>query len=90
MVVTEAGLLGLVGSVVGLPLGVLATWAQSWLLVRLGMLPASFEAPWVQGAVWVAMIVGVSTALAGVLAAAWRASRVNALEAIVEDRQPGG
>lgn len=84
MVVTEAGLLGVVGSVVGLPLGVLATWAQSWLLVRLGMLPESFEAPWVQGAVWVAMIVGVSTALAGVLAAAWRASRVNALEAIVE------
>ena len=84
MVVTEAGLLGVVGSLVGLPLGVLATWAQSWLLVQLGMLPESFEAPWVQGAVWVAMIVGVSTALAGVLAAAWRASRVNALDAIVE------
>ncbi|TCC11162.1 ABC transporter permease [Kribbella soli] len=84
MVVTEAGLLGVVGSVVGLPLGVLATWAQSWLLVQLGMLPEWFEAPWDQGAVWAAMIVGVSTALAGVLAAAWRASRVNALEAIVE------
>ncbi|RZT20945.1 putative ABC transport system permease protein [Kribbella sp. VKM Ac-2569] len=84
IVVTEAGLLGVVGSVVGLPLGVLATWAQSWLLVRLGMLPEWFEAPWGQGAVWAAMIVGVSTALAGVLAAAWRASRVNALEAIVE------
>ncbi|MFC6158630.1 ABC transporter permease [Kribbella jiaozuonensis] len=84
MVVTEAGLLGLVGSVVGLPLGVLATWAQSWLLVRLGMLPSWFEAPWDQGAVWAAMIVGVSTALAGVLAAAWRASRINALEAVVE------
>jgi putative ABC transport system permease protein len=84
MVVTEAGLLGLVGSVVGLPLGVLATWAQSWLLVQLGMLPSWFEAPWDQGAVWAAMIVGVSTALAGVLAAAWRASRINALEAVVE------
>ncbi|TCC41090.1 ABC transporter permease [Kribbella speibonae] len=84
MVVTEAGLLGIVGSVVGLPLGVLATWAQSWLLVRLGMLPEWFDAPWDQGAVWAAMIVGVSTALAGVLAAAWRASRISALEAIVE------
>lgn len=84
IVVTEAGLLGIVGSVVGLPLGVLATWAQSWLLVRLGMLPEWFDAPWDQGAVWAAMIVGVSTALAGVLAAAWRASRINALEAIVE------
>ncbi|TCC21082.1 ABC transporter permease [Kribbella speibonae] len=84
MVVTEAGLLGIVGSVVGLPLGVLATWAQSWLLVRLGMLPEWFDAPWDQGAVWAAMIVGVSTALAGVLAAAWRASRISALEAIVD------
>ncbi|MFD3402644.1 ABC transporter permease [Kribbella sp. NPDC058693] len=84
MVVTEAGLLGLVGSVVGLPLGVLATWAQSWLLVQLGMLPSWFEAPWDQGAVWAAMIIGVSTALTGVLAAAWRASRINALDAVVE------
>ncbi|MEV4266021.1 ABC transporter permease [Kribbella sp. NPDC049584] len=84
MVVTEAGLLGLVGSVVGLPLGVVATWAQSWLLVELGMLPSWFAAPWDQGAVWAAMIVGVSTALAGVLAAAWRASRIGALEAVVE------
>ncbi|MEV0791694.1 ABC transporter permease [Kribbella sp. NPDC050459] len=84
MVVTEAGLLGAVGSVAGVPVGVLATWAQSWLLVRLGMLPEWFEAPWDQGAMWAAMIVGVGTALAGVLAAAWRASRVNALEAIVE------
>ncbi|MEV6269725.1 ABC transporter permease [Kribbella sp. NPDC051936] len=84
MVATEAGLLGAVGSVAGVPVGVLATWAQSWLLVQLGMLPEWFEAPWDQGAMWAAMIVGVGTALAGVLAAAWRASRVNALEAIVE------
>src|SRR3954469_20464901 len=34
MVVTEAALLGLVGSVVGVP-GGLATWAQSWLLIKL-------------------------------------------------------
>ncbi|WP_344231581.1 ABC transporter permease [Kribbella hippodromi] len=84
MVVMEAGLLGVLGSVVGLPLGVVATWAQTWLLTQLGMLPSWFHAPWDQGAVWVAMIVGVSTALAGVLAAAWRASRISALEAIVE------
>src|SRR4051812_29231681 len=86
MVVTEAGLLGVVGSVVGVPVGVLATWAQSWLLIKLGMLPSWFEAPSDQGALWAAMIVGVSTALAGALAAAWRASRVNALEAVVEGR----
>ncbi|MEU8221618.1 ABC transporter permease [Kribbella sp. NPDC048915] len=86
MVVTEAGLLGVTGSVIGLPVGVLATSAQSWLFVRLGMLPVWFEAPLDRGAVWAAMIVGVSTALAGVLAAAWRASRINALEAVVEGR----
>ncbi|WP_350280593.1 ABC transporter permease [Kribbella sp. HUAS MG21] len=84
MVLVEAGLLGVAGSVAGLPLGVLATWAQSWLLVELGMLPEWFRAPWDQGAVWAAMIIGVSTALAGVLAAAWRASRISALEAVVE------
>ncbi len=36
---------------------------------------------------WVAMVVGVGTALTGVLAAAWRASRVNALEALAESRE---
>ena len=86
MLVTEAGLLGLIGTVVGVPLGLLGTWAQSWLLIKLGMLPSWFDAPWDQGAVWAAMIVGVSTALAGVLAAAWRASRISALEALTESR----
>ncbi|MFF0339786.1 FtsX-like permease family protein [Kribbella sp. NPDC004875] len=86
MVVTEAGLLGVVGSVIGLPLGALATWAQSWLFIQLGLLPSWFDAPWDRGAVWAAMLIGVGTALAGVLAAAWRASRVNALEAVVEGR----
>ena len=86
MLVTEAGLLGLIGTVVGVPLGLLGTWAQSWLLIKLGMLPSWFDAPWDQGAMWAAMIVGVSTALAGVLAAAWRASRISALEALTESR----
>ncbi|MEU4287126.1 FtsX-like permease family protein [Kribbella sp. NPDC026596] len=86
MLLTEAGLLGLIGSAVGVPLGLLGTWAQSWLLTKLGMLPSWFDAPWDQGALWAAMIIGVSTALAGVLAAAWRASRIRALEALVDSR----
>ncbi|MEV5962841.1 FtsX-like permease family protein [Kribbella sp. NPDC051952] len=86
MLLTEAGLLGLLGTVVGVPLGLIGTWAQSWLLIKLGMLPTWFHAPWDQGAVWAAMIIGVSTALTGVLAAAWRASRVSALEALAESR----
>ncbi|WP_427888145.1 ABC transporter permease [Kribbella sp. GL6] len=86
MVVVEAALLGAAGSVLGVPVGAVATWAQAWLLVELGMLPSWFDAPWDAGAVWVAMIIGICTALAGVLAAAWRASRIRPLEAIVEGR----
>ncbi|MEU4606535.1 ABC transporter permease [Kribbella sp. NPDC023972] len=84
MLVCEAGLLGLLGTAIGVPVGLLGTWAQSALLIKLGMLPEWFDAPWDHGAMWTAMIVGVSTALAGVLAAAWRASRVRALEALTE------
>ena len=84
MLVCEAGLLGLLGAVVGVPIGLLGTWAQSLLLQRLGMLPSWFDAPWDQGAMWAAMFVGVGTAFTGVLAAAWRASRINALEALAE------
>jgi putative ABC transport system permease protein len=84
MLVCEAGLLGLLGTAIGVPVGLLGTWAQSTLLIKLGMLPEWFDAPWDHGAMWTAMIVGVSTALVGVLAAAWRASRVGALEALTE------
>lgn len=84
MLVCEAGLLGVLGTAIGVLVGLLGTWAQSALLIELGMLPAWFEAPWDQGAMWAAMIVGVSTALVGVLTAAWRASRVSALEALTE------
>ncbi|GAA0579411.1 FtsX-like permease family protein [Kribbella sandramycini] len=87
MLVCEAGLLGVLGTVLGVPIGLLATWAQSALMMRLGMLPSWFEAPWDQGAMWAAMLIGVGTALTGVLAAAWRASRINALEALAESRE---
>jgi putative ABC transport system permease protein len=88
MLVCEAGLLGLLGTAIGVPIGLLVTWAQSALLIKLGMLPSWFDAPWVQGAMWAAMIVGMSTALVGVLTAAWRASRVSALEALTDSPRP--
>ncbi|MFG1816074.1 FtsX-like permease family protein [Kribbella sp. NPDC049174] len=84
MLLCEAGLLGVLGTAIGVPVGLLGTWAQSVLLIKLGMLPSWFDAPWDQAAMWAAMIVGVSTALVGVLTAAWRASRVSALEALTE------
>lgn len=84
MLLCEAVLLGLLGTAIGVPIGLIGTWAQSLLLTELGMLPDWFDAPWDQGAMWSAMIVGISTALVGVLTAAWRASRVSALEAITD------
>ncbi|GAA3557365.1 ABC transporter permease [Kribbella ginsengisoli] len=82
MLLGEAVLLGLVGTAVGVPVGLLGTFAQSKLLVSLGMLPQWFIAPWDPGALYAAAIVGVSTAVVGVFAAAWRASRISALEAL--------
>lgn len=84
MLLGEAVLLGLLGTVAGLPLGLLGTWAQSELLIRLGMLPAWFTAPWVSGAAWAAGAVGLSTAVVGVVAAAWRAARLRPLEALAD------
>ncbi|MFI7066445.1 FtsX-like permease family protein [Kribbella sp. NPDC050124] len=84
MLMCEAVLLGLLGTAIGVLIGLLGTWAQSNLLIELGMLPEWFHAPWEQGAMWSAMIVGMSTALIGVLTAAWRASRVSALDAITD------
>ncbi len=82
MLLLEATVLGLVGTALGVPLGLLGSWAQSTLLIELGMLPRWFEAPWIWGTMWVAAFVGVGTAVVGAFAAAWRASRVSALEAI--------
>ncbi|MGC4937526.1 FtsX-like permease family protein [Kribbella sp. DT2] len=73
---------GLIGTALGVPLCLVGTWAQSTLLIELGMLPQWFEAPWIWGTMWVAAFVGVGTAVVGAFAAAWRASRLSALEAI--------
>jgi putative ABC transport system permease protein len=82
MLVGEAALLGMLGVAIGIPIGLLGTYAQSKLLIRLGMLPSWFDAPWDQGSMYAAAFVGIATALTGVLAAAWRASRITAVEAL--------
>lgn len=84
MLLGEAAILGVLGTAAGLPIGLLGTWAQSELLIRLGMLPPWFLAPWDRGAMQAAAIVGIGTALTGVLAAAWRASRITPLEALTD------
>jgi putative ABC transport system permease protein len=84
MLLCEALVLGVLGVAAGVPIGLLGTLAQSKLLIHVGMLPPWFHAPWEYGALWAAATVGLCTALTGVLAAAWRASRISALETLSE------
>ncbi len=78
----EAVLLGLTGTVIGIPLGVALTTFQERLLARLDLSPSGFDPStpvWVFGA---SVGVGVGLALAGVLMAARRAARVQPLAAL--------
>ncbi|VXB85956.1 ABC transporter permease [Aeromicrobium sp. 9AM] len=78
----EAVLLGLTGTVIGIPLGVALTSFQERLLARLDLSPSGFDPAtpvWVFGA---SVGVGVGLALAGVLMAARRAARVQPLAAL--------
>ncbi|MDL4773387.1 ABC transporter permease [Actinomadura xylanilytica] len=83
----EALLLGLIGTGLGIALGVPGTWAQSWMLVALGMLPDGFSPSWTNGILPVSAGLGLGVTLAGVLVASLRAARVRPLEAL---RETGG
>ncbi|WP_289009949.1 FtsX-like permease family protein [uncultured Thermomonospora sp.] len=82
LLLTEALLLGLAGTVLGVLLGVPAMWAQAWLLVRLGFLPGHFTVGWSAGVLPVSAGVGLGVAVCGVLAAALRAARLRPLDAV--------
>ncbi|AXB47756.1 FtsX-like permease family protein [Amycolatopsis albispora] len=82
LLVAEALLLGVTGTALGVPLGVVATWPQSWLLNALGLVPDGFSAAWEPRVLWVSGFVGIGVSLLGVLSAARRASRVRPLEAL--------
>ncbi|RZQ60376.1 FtsX-like permease family protein [Amycolatopsis suaedae] len=84
LLLSEAVLLGVIGTVAGVPLGLLAMRAQSWLLIELGFLPPQFQARWMDWILGVSAGVGVGVALAGVLVASRRASSVRPLEALRE------
>ncbi|MEU5691861.1 FtsX-like permease family protein [Actinosynnema sp. NPDC020468] len=84
LLLSESLLLGVVGSAVGVPLGVVAKYAHTRLLVGIGLLPEGFHAPWRLWAVVVAAVVGVGVALAGVFTASLRAARIRPLEALRE------
>ncbi|MFD0539531.1 FtsX-like permease family protein [Actinomadura luteofluorescens] len=78
----EAFLLGLAGSVVGILLGVPGTWLQARLLVGIGLLPSGFSPRWSAGVLLMSPGVGISVAIFGVLSASYRAARVRPLDAL--------
>ncbi|MBB5960495.1 putative ABC transport system permease protein [Saccharothrix tamanrassetensis] len=84
LLLSESLLLGLVGTAVGVPLGVVATFGQTWLLIEIGLLPGGFTAAWQAGAVVVAGTAGVGVALAGVFGASLRAAKIRPLDALRE------
>lgn len=84
LLLSESLLLGITGSALGVPIGLVAEQAQTWLLVEIGLLPEEFTAPWHMWAVIVAGVVGIGVALSGVFAASLRAARIRPLEALRE------
>ncbi|MGI5165728.1 FtsX-like permease family protein [Spirillospora sp. CA-253888] len=82
LLLAESVLLGALGSAAGSLVGVPAAWAQSQLLIGLGMLPDGFGAPWSVRLVPISFGVGVSVAVLGVLGASVRAMRVRPMEAL--------
>ena len=84
LLLAEATLLGLVGSALGVPVGVGLMAVQTWLLNRLGFVPDGFSGRWRLWIIAVSVGVGVTLAVAGVSLAARRAARVRPLDALRE------
>lgn len=90
LLLSESVLLGLAGSALGVPFGLVAKHAQTWLLVEIGLLPDGFAAAWRLWAVIVAGVAGIGVALAGVFTASLRAARILPLEALRERGDAAG
>jgi putative ABC transport system permease protein len=82
LLLSEALLLGVLGTVLGIPFGLVATNVQTALLTSLGFLPDSFSAAWHGWILYVSVGLGLGVAQFGVLAASRGASRVRPLEAL--------
>jgi putative ABC transport system permease protein len=82
LLIGEAVLLGTIGTAGGIPMGLAVMSFQTWLLEALGFVPPGFTPQWRTWILGVSIGVGVVIALAGVLVAARRASRVRPLEAL--------
>ncbi|NIH80058.1 FtsX-like permease family protein [Amycolatopsis viridis] len=84
LLLSEALLLGLLGTAAGVPLGLPVMRLQTWLLHDLGFVPAAFTPRWQDWILAVSAGTGTGVALIGVLAASRRAAKVRPLEALRE------
>ncbi|KAA9151682.1 FtsX-like permease family protein [Amycolatopsis acidicola] len=82
LLLSEALLLGVLGTGIGVPAGLVVMRVQSWLLTDLGFLPDVFAPRWQDWILGVSAGVGIGVALLGVLSASRRASKVRPLEAL--------
>lgn len=82
LLLSEAASLGLLGAIVGVPLGVVVVSVHAALLAHLGLVPAGFTAhwqPWVPGA---SAATGIALAVGGALIATRRAAAIAPLSAL--------
>ncbi len=82
LLLSEAALLGLTGTAVGIPLGLAVMRLQSSMLVSFDFLPSGFRPEWRGWIVAVSIVIGLVVALAGVSVASRRAGRVRPLDAV--------
>ncbi|MFC4909140.1 FtsX-like permease family protein [Actinomadura gamaensis] len=82
LLMSEAVILGVLGSAGGIMLGVPLMWIQTFLLTSTKLVPGSFEPVWDNGVLIGSVSAGVGMALAGSFAATLRAARVRPLEAL--------
>ncbi|MEV6967246.1 FtsX-like permease family protein [Hamadaea sp. NPDC051192] len=84
MIRGEVLLLGLAGGLAGVPVGLAVTAPVARWLVRTGFEPPTFTVAYRLWVPLAALAAGVLVALAGAVAAAWRAARVSPLDALRE------
>ncbi|ASR35168.1 hypothetical protein BAY61_09425 [Prauserella marina] len=82
LLLSEALLLGLIGTAIGVPVGVALMDVQTWLLGTLGFVPGGFDPAWLDWILGVSAGIGVGVAVTGVFAASKRAAAVRPLEAL--------
>ncbi|WP_236793574.1 FtsX-like permease family protein [Amycolatopsis sp. GM8] len=82
LLLSEAFLLGLIGTALGVPTGLVTMRVQSWLLTDLGFVPSPFPVAWHDWILAVSAGIGIGVSQLGVLAASRRGSRVRPLEAL--------